>query len=69
MMTKIGLISGEIITVLEEVKGPLTMKEIQVYLGEETDVILMSIGCLIREGLLEVVKTNGSAFYRLLNKA
>ncbi len=68
MIKKIGVTSGEIITLLEEIKGPLTVKEIEVYLGEEKDIILMSIGCLIREGLLEADLTNGTAFYRLKNK-
>lgn len=65
MITKIGVRSGEIVTLLEEVKGPLTVKEIEVYLGEEKDVILMCIGALIRGGLIEAEDINGSTFYRL----
>jgi len=65
MITKIGVTSGEIITLMEEVKGPLTVKEIEVYLGEEKDVILMCLGCLIREGLVKAEQANGTPFYRL----
>tara|TARA_B100000745_G_scaffold255948_1_gene178671 strand:- start:777 stop:1001 length:225 start_codon:yes stop_codon:yes gene_type:complete len=65
MITKIGVTSGEILSLLEEVKGPLTVKEIEVYLGEEKDIILMCIGCLIREGLVEAEQANGTPFYRL----
>lgn len=64
MITKLGLISGEIITTLEEVRGPLTLKEIEVYLGEKKDVILMSLGSLIRQGLIETEYTNETMFYR-----
>jgi len=65
MITKIGVSSGEILILLEEVQRTLTVKEIEVYLGEDRDVILMSIGCLIREGLLEIKYTDGTSGYHL----
>jgi len=68
MITKIGVTSGEILTLLEEVERPLTVKEIGVYLGEEKDVVLMSIGCLIRQGLLGAEVSEGDPTYSLKNK-
>lgn len=65
MIIEVGVTAGEIITLLEEIKDPLTVKEIEVYLGEDKDRVLMSIGSLIREGLLETDLSSGPSFYRL----
>lgn len=68
MTMKIGITSGDILILLEEIKRPLTIKEIEVYLGEDRDAILMSIGCLVREGLLEDEQRDEGLFYRLKKK-
>jgi len=52
MITKLGIISGEILTLFSEVKDPLCAREIEVHLGEPSDVVLMSLGWLIREGMV-----------------
>ena len=63
MITKLGVISGEILTMLEA-QGPMTVKEFEIALREKKDVILMCIGSLIRLGLIEAEYTSGSTFYR-----
>jgi len=62
MMTQIGIVSGEILTLFDEVDGPLTLKEIELRLNENRDDVLMSLGWLEREGYLKVEKFAGSEF-------
>lgn len=63
MITKLGVTSGDILTLFDEVKGPLRIREIEVYLGEPKEIILMSLGWLIREGLVNSEYVNGEQFY------
>ena len=56
MMTKIGIISGEIIAFLEREKRPLCVDELQFHLEEPREIILMSLGCLVRDGLAHIEK-------------
>lgn len=59
MITKLGIISGEILAVLETAQGPVTSQDLAAYLNQPTDEILMSIGCLVREGFVQVEAVNG----------
>ena len=64
MITQIGIVSGEILTLFDdEVNSPLTLKEIDLRLNENRDDILMSLGWLEREGYLYIKKFTGSDFY------
>ncbi len=47
MITKIGLIAGEILTLLEEEKGPMDFNYLQSSLRETDYLIWMSLGCLL----------------------
>ena len=59
MITKIGVISGEIITLLEQENNPLlTTDDIAVLLDEPREWVLMSVGWLLREGYLYVHGNN-----------
>ncbi len=64
MNLKLGIVSGEILTLFSEVKDPLCVREIKVYLGEPSDVVLMSLGWLIREGMVNSVIMNEEYFFR-----
>ena len=66
MITKLGVVSGEILTLFSEVKGPLCVRDIEVYLGEPSDIILMSLGWLIREGMVASVTMNEEHYYHLV---
>jgi len=63
MITKLGIILGEILTLFSEVKGPLCAREIEVHLGESSEVILMSLGWLIREGMVSSVSVDEDPLY------
>lgn len=64
-MITIGIISGEILELFEEVKKPLTVREIEVYLGQSKGDILMSLGWLIREGFIATEYVGENTFFRL----
>ncbi len=65
MITKIGIISGEILAVLETVSRPLKCQELTATLDQPNDEILMSIGWLIREGYVQVESVNGHSLISL----
>ena len=60
MITKIGIVAGEIWRHLDE-KETSTLSEISSLLDHPNDIILMSIGWLTREGHI-VLKKEGSDF-------
>lgn len=62
MITEIGIISGEILDLLETKSVPLSIREIKFALDEPMDLINMSIGWLIREGYVNVSVKNGEGF-------
>ena len=55
MMTQIGIASGEILTLIEEKKRPVSFNEIQSRLENENELAFMSIGWLLREGHAHLV--------------
>lgn len=59
MITETGIISGEILELLESKSGPPSISEIKLALDERMDLINMSIGWLIREGYVTVTVKNG----------
>ena len=50
MITEIGIVSGEIRTLLEEADEPVTIRELELLLKENIGLIYMSLGWLAREG-------------------
>jgi len=63
MVTQIGVVAGEILVLCEGVNRPLTVTEIEFYLGEPYDTILMSLGWLAREGFIHIaVDREGEEF-------
>ncbi len=53
MITEIGIVCGEILTLMEENNSILSVKEVIEYLGKPEPVVLMSVGWLIREGMVQ----------------
>lgn len=66
MIMKIGIVAGEIWHLLDN-KGPTLLSVIIKDLDQPSDVILMSIGWLAREGHVRL-ETIGSDFTVSLNK-
>lgn len=56
MITEIGIVSGEILEFLEQKKIPVSITEIQFELDEPLDLINMSVGWLIRENYVRVIR-------------
>ncbi|VAW13933.1 hypothetical protein MNBD_BACTEROID05-865 [hydrothermal vent metagenome] len=69
MILNIGIVSGEILEVFDEVKNPLTERELEVYLGHSQEKILMSLGWLVREGFLTVEEKCGNTFFACKKEA
>jgi hypothetical protein len=55
MMTQIGIASGEILTLIENKKGPVSFREIETHLDNEKELAYMSIGWLVRQGHVHCV--------------
>ena len=62
MITKLGIVSGEILTILEKVNRPMCIKGLESSLEEPNDVILMSVGWLAREGYVHIEVVEGECF-------
>ena len=59
MITDIGIVAGNILELLENRNGVLVFGEIHVDLKQPRDLVLMSLGWLIREGCVKgIVGTN-----------
>lgn len=56
MITKIGLCAGEILSLLDEKQEPVRIEEIHNCVEVPKDVVLMSLGWLIREHLVCAVR-------------
>ncbi|VAX35874.1 hypothetical protein MNBD_UNCLBAC01-1060 [hydrothermal vent metagenome] len=66
-MLNIGISSGEILELFDEIKGPLTEKEIEVQLKASRESILMSLGWLIREGFITTECVGKITFFKCIN--
>jgi len=55
MITQIGIASGEILTLIDEKKRPVSISEIEAHLENEKELAYMSIGWLVREGHAHLV--------------
>ncbi|PIQ87108.1 MAG: hypothetical protein COV74_02155 [Candidatus Omnitrophica bacterium CG11_big_fil_rev_8_21_14_0_20_45_26] len=55
VVTKIGLISGEILNLLDELKEPVHIKSVQCRIKAPADVVLMSLGWLVRENYVYLI--------------
>ena len=62
MITQIGIASGEILSLIEDKKRPVSISEIESLLENEKELTYMSIGWLVREGHVHLV-TEGSEKY------
>ena len=58
MITQLGIIAGEILNLFEDIHEPLTVKDLAFYLDQPEDMILLSLGSLIREGLVKAEKSD-----------
>jgi len=56
MITEIGIVSGKILDLLEDQRLPVSITEIKLRLDEPMDLIHMSIGWIIRENYVRVIR-------------
>lgn len=66
MITEIGIVAGEILTLLEEKKIPVSILDIKFSLDEPMELIDMAIGWLIRENYVQVLR--GGQKYLVLSQ-
>jgi len=62
MVIRLGIVAGEILTVLEKTKRPIDLEEIETLIEYPNDTILMAFGWLIREGHIHVHPNNDKLF-------
>ena len=62
MITQIGIASGEILTLIDDKKRPVSMSEIEAHLENEKELAYMSIGWLVREGHVHLVEKGREKF-------
>jgi len=55
-MTEIGIVAGAILILLEEKNIPVSVAEIKCLMDEPADLIDMSLGWLIRENYVRVIR-------------
>ena len=55
LMTTLGIVSGEILTDLEQ-HGPTSMRRLIRELAWPAPVVMMAVGALIREGLIQAAQ-------------
>lgn len=68
MLIKVDVICGDILTLFNESQGPLCVRDIEEHLYEPQDVILMTLGWLMREGFIDSEYLNGDLLFRLQKK-
>lgn len=68
MITQIGFIAGEILILLDQLEGPVPIGSIKCKIDAPEDVILMSLGWLIRERYVcAVTRATGIEIRQLRN--
>ena len=65
MVKEIDHVSRDIMTLLNEIEYPVCVREIEVYLGESKEIVLMSLGWLIREGFVDIEYFHGEQLFKL----
>ena len=68
MKTEARIISGEILALLESKGGVLTVDEIVKYLPDTREMILVSLGWLLSEGLIDMNFSQGQYYIRPVSK-
>lgn len=61
MKTHIGIVSGEILELLDEKQEPMSVAEIRDTLEESLELVHMAIGWLIRDDYVVLVRTHPNA--------
>ena len=64
MITKIGIVSGQILELLDRNKGVLVFDEIYSSLNQPRDLVLMGLGWLLHERYLHIIKDPWKAAYQ-----
>jgi len=62
MIMKLGIIAGEILTILEDIKRPLCLKEVKTLIHYPDDIILMAFGWLVREGHIHIRQRDNNVY-------
>jgi len=64
MITKLGVIAGQILEFLDQNNGVIVFGEIHMGLRQQRDLVLMSMGSLIRQDYVHVMEDPIRAMYR-----
>ena len=66
MVTRISIVAGEILNLLEEFNRTFHVEEIEFYIDEPYELILMSLGWLARQGLIHMKQEESDEFVVML---
>jgi predicted transcriptional regulator len=62
MRTQISIIAGNILTLLEDTDHLLSLEEVKTKIDVSHELILMSVGWLVREGYVQLNQIGGKYF-------
>ena len=66
MVTRISIVAGEILNLLEEFNRTFHVEEIEFYIDEPYELIFMSLGWLARQGLIHMKQEDSDEFVVML---
>jgi hypothetical protein len=69
MITILGIIAGEILSLLENADRAMSVREIVSELEEPQEVVLMTIGWLARQGFISIMPVSGDYTVRIISEA
>lgn len=62
MITEIGIVAGEILELLETKNRPLSIAEITFHLDEPVEMVTMSVGWLVRDQYVRIVRSKNGEY-------
>ncbi|MBF0388418.1 MAG: winged helix-turn-helix domain-containing protein [Candidatus Omnitrophica bacterium] len=65
MITQIGITSGDILNLIDQKQGPVSLDEVRSHLNNEEGLTDMSIGWLVREGHVHWVNKGDEKYLQL----
>ena len=54
MIIRLGVVAGEMLTILEQTGGPMNIDELGKKLDHPQEIVLMSLGWMVRQGYLKL---------------
>ena len=66
MIIKLGVVAGEMLTILEREKESIKISDLREQLDHPYEIILMSLGWMVRQGYLKLEEKEDSYYVSLI---